>query len=196
MNKEGILELERTIRLSTSWAEVAVRLGKSKGSGNYFKQLSELHNIDYSEFIKSHMETIDANKYDKAFSKKRPTERLFFRRAAIGVAIDWFLSNGFSPSLPVEVEKYDLVVESPQGFRKIQVKSSEKKESSGNNSVNLLTTTYNSDTRKYEQAPYKEGDIDEFFIVCSDGSKYLIPLKAALGKRHIVVTSKYKEFLV
>ncbi|WP_430503102.1 group I intron-associated PD-(D/E)XK endonuclease [Micromonospora trifolii] len=45
------------------------------------------------------------------------------RAAAIGEAIAWFLRRGYLPSIPVEPTRYDLVVESDDGLKRVQVKS-------------------------------------------------------------------------
>lgn len=189
-------ELKQAIDTSSSWAEVALAMGRDRKSGDYFKRLAIKDSLDYSNLSPSHMTPLDKKDFEVPFEKQDSKNRLSQRRAAIGTAINWFLSNGYSPSLPVEVEKYDLVVESPTGFQKVQVKSSEKVLSSGNHEVSLLTTYYNTETHKYEQRSYTEHEIDIFFVECLDGTKYIIPYAAVKGKQRITITKKYNTFKV
>lgn len=195
MTKVTRSEVATAVQISTSWVEVATKLGRSKSSGDEVKKLAISYDIDFTHIV-SHMDIVSREAFPNHYPQQEP-DRLTHRRAAIGKAINWFLSNGYSPSLPVEVEKYDLVVESASGFRKVQVKSSENlSQSRGRYSVALLTTSYDEVTKKYVQRPYQPEEIDDFFICCSDGKQYLIPFDATKGKRHITVTDKFKEFLV
>jgi hypothetical protein len=181
-------ELKQAINASSSWVEVALAMGRDRKSGDYFKRLAIKNSLDYSNLNPSHMTPLNKEDFKVPFKERKDENRLSQRRAAIGTAINWFLSNGYSPSLPVEVEKYDLVVESPTGFQKVQVKSSEKIASNGNHEVSLLTTYYNTETNKYEQRSYTEDEIDVFFVECLDGTKYIIPYAAVEGKQRITIT--------
>lgn len=187
--------LQDAIATSHSWVEVATKIGLSKGSGNRVKERAIKEGLDYSSLEPSHMLSVKKKDFSSPFDDIEPKDRLAHRRSAVGVAIEWFLANNFSASLPVEVEKYDLVVETKVGFRKVQVKSAEVCKN-GKYQISLLTTFYNNENKKYEQREYLSDEIDDYFIVCSDGNRYLIPFEAAAGKKKIVVTEKYKEFLV
>lgn len=189
-------QLQEAISTSKSWVEVSNKMGKSRSAGDYFKKTAEKLGLDYSNLVPSHMKALNSEDFDIPFRSQPVKDRLAQRRSAIGTAINWFLSNNYSPSIPVEIEKYDLVVESEKGFQKVQVKSSEKVLSNGNHEASLLTTFYNLEKKRYEQRAYVEHEVDIFFIECADGFKYIIPFEAVKGKQRITITKKYESFRV
>jgi hypothetical protein len=190
MKSTNLPQLQAAIDESKSWVEVARIMGRSPSSGDMFKQIAEKHGLSHDHLV-SHMAPVANDDSADPYPVSVP-DRLAARRSAIGVAIAWFLGKGYKVALPVEVEKYDLVVESALGFRKVQVKSAEKE----NQQVSLLTTTYDSVTSKYVQRPYLEDEIDDFFVVCANGENYLVPQNKVAGKRTAMLSTKYRDFLV
>jgi len=53
------------------------------------------------------------------------------RRAAPTIAMTWFMIHGCAPLLPVEPEPYDLIVATPEGLQRVQVKSTTHKNQAG-----------------------------------------------------------------
>ncbi|WP_375155070.1 group I intron-associated PD-(D/E)XK endonuclease [Micromonospora sp. 4G55] len=105
----------------------------------------------------------------------------------------WFLSRGYMVSLPVEQTTYDLVVESDEGLKRVQVRTSR-----GGQVVGLTRTQYGASkgtpsSGRYGSRPYRSGELDLFYIYCGDGSAYLIPLDAVLGMRCLSL-AKYANY--
>jgi hypothetical protein len=101
--------------------------------------------------------------------------------------------------VPTEPAPYDLVVESDDGFARIQVKSTSARDV-GRWAVSISRREYTpgilnaGGARK--DCVYRDTEIDYFFIVAGDGSQYIIPLKATNGIGHITLDSKYAAFRV
>ncbi|MFU8874009.1 group I intron-associated PD-(D/E)XK endonuclease [Micromonospora sp. SL4-19] len=120
------------------------------------------------------------------------------RVAATGKAIAWFSERGYVVSLPVEPAVYDLIVDSPNGFDRVQVKSS----TTADRSVQFTRTVY--DNRQPGQkssgyvrsAPYEPGDIDYFFVVLGDGSMYLLPYDVIGRRKTANMGKRYEQFRV
>lgn len=123
------------------------------------------------------------------------------RVAAIGEAVAWFLRRGYIASVPMSVAQYDLVVESDDGFKKIQVKSTTTQSQYQRWSVGISRMEYGNatvlnanGTRK--KRPYQVGEIDFFFISTAAGDKYLIPLEATSGACSLTLDGKYSAYKV
>lgn len=116
------------------------------------------------------------------------------RAAAIGEAIRWFLERGYVPSVPVEPSRYDLVVESDEGLKKVQVKTTSFKGKYGLWQVHVHRTSYEASAKprgvagKRRSVSYTATEIDFFFVVTGD-EKYLIPI-AVVGDAHNITLGK------
>ena len=102
------------------------------------------------------------------------------RKSATGEAIRWFLSRGYTPSIPVEPVRYDLVVESDIGLLRVQVKSTTRKLGSFW-CVQTCRLEYDKSLRsnssgKRKKTSYSKDDVDLFFVLTQDGSRYLVGL--------------------
>ena len=108
------------------------------------------------------------------------TDKAYLRRAAPAIAMAWFALRGVPCVLPLEPEPYDLVVELPQGFHKVQVKTTTRCVAG---SYEVLIGRYRAHgPLKGECTPYDPDDVDSFFIVDGDLDVYLIPLAAVAGR--------------
>jgi len=131
------------------------------------------------------------------FSKMAHTANL--KEVGLGEAVRWFSERGYCPSIPLTVCRYDLVVESDHGLKRIQVKTTNEKEESGRWNVNIHRAAY--DRRavgspsggKRKRVAYNANEIDFFFILTGDGSRYLIPIAAVEGKKNLVLDAKYSN---
>jgi hypothetical protein len=115
------------------------------------------------------------------------------RLAATSLAASWFSLHGCAVSIPMEPTVYDLLVSTPDGIKRVQVK----------------TTTYNGKTgwqvavgrRRYSignrerQIPYDPELIDWFFIVDGDLTMYLIPSRIIAGRVAILLHT-YTRYIV
>lgn len=86
----------------------------------------------------------------------------------MGQAIAYYTQKGYTVSIPLnDCQEYDLVVEYPNGLKKVQVKTTRQKSKSGNYVVSLRTMTGYKD--KYS---YKIGSYDILFVVDENGKTY------------------------
>jgi hypothetical protein len=92
----------------------------------------------------------------------------------------WFVLRGCAPSLPVEPQRYDLVVETSAGFKRVQVKST----TSVLNSSWQVSVSHRPD-KNGKAEPYSPDDVDLFFIVNGEMDLYLIPIEAVGGRIRI-----------
>lgn len=125
------------------------------------------------------------------------------RSAAIGEAIRWFLDRGYVPSVPVEATRYDLVVESDEGLQRVQIKSTSHKSPYGVWVVHAHRTQYDATAEargtagKRRSTSYTKEEIDWFFIVTSDNTKYLIPIEVVEGASgQLSLGKKYDSYKV
>ena len=122
-------------------------------------------------------------------------------KSGLSVAARWFLDRGYRSLLPLEPTCYDLITQSDEGLKKVQVKTTNKLETSGRYFVRLARTIYDPRATsnaggKYRQAPYTPGMVDYCFIVTGGGSMYLIPFDVVGGRQGIVLDRKYSAFAV
>lgn len=133
------------------------------------------------------------------FSQEPQDENL--RRSAIGGAIQWFMERGYSVSVPVEPVKYDLITESDEGLKRVQIKTTIRVKRKGW-SCKLSTLAYDKDAKtvnangKRKRKTYTSDEVDLFFIETGDREAYLIPLYVVEGLTEIALDRKYKKFKV
>lgn len=118
------------------------------------------------------------------------------RTAAIGIASAWFLRRGYMVSIPIEQAPYDLVTESDTGLQRVQVKTATGKPNHGGTSVGIARHHYDAERGRKPRAAYRDGEIDQFFIVTGAGRLYLIPLRAVQGVTQITLDQRYAQFEV
>lgn len=131
------------------------------------------------------------------FSRISSGENL--NKAAVGVAVGWFLNKGYMVSLPVEPTHYDLVVESDEGLKRVQIKTTTVKRR-GSWVASVCRTAYSSDFEiqgaggKRRKTSYTKEQVDLFFILTGDGSVFLIPLEAVESVKVISLSTKYVNY--
>jgi len=123
------------------------------------------------------------------------------RRSAIGRAIQWFMDRGYTVSIPVEPVKYDLITESDEGLKRIQIKTTTRVKRRGW-SCQLSTLAYDKDAEtlnangKRKRKMYTNDEVDLFFLETGDRDVYLIPFHVVEGLTEIALDRKYKQFKV
>ena len=124
----------------------------------------------------------------------------YLRKSANLLAAQWFVSRGYMASIPIDAVAYDLVVESDDGFQRVQVKSTTSRNDQGVWTVGVSRTGYRKagDSRGAAiiRRAYTDNDADLFFIVCGDWSCYLIPAAQVIGKQVLNLNNVYANFLV
>jgi hypothetical protein len=119
-----------------------------------------------------------------------PFELEHLRRAAPALAMSWFIGRGCTPALPIEPEPYDLIVSSPTGFQRVQVKST----TCFAKGEWTVTVGHRTD-KNTPLVPYTDEEVDLFFIVDGDLNMYLLPL-AAIGGRVRITLRPYQIYVV
>ena len=120
-------------------------------------------------------------------------DQMRLRDAALSVAAAWFTIRGGVVSLPIEQAVYDLLVHSPDGIRRVQVKTTTTK-GRENGQVTVSRRPY-SVGNLAPRMPYDPEIIDYFFIMDGDYDMYLIPSRAVAG-RVAVQLRTYREYVV
>lgn len=115
------------------------------------------------------------------------------RQAATSLAASWFALCGCAPTLPIEPTVYDLLVSTPDGIKRVQVKTTTYNGKSGWQ-VGVGRRPY-SVGNKERQVPYDPELIDWFFIVDGHLTIYLIPSRIIAGRVNILLRS-YRKYIV
>ncbi|MGF6824366.1 hypothetical protein M2317_003295 [Microbacterium sp. ZKA21] len=106
-------------------------------------------------------------------------------RAGPMLAAAWFTLCGLDVAWPLEPCRYDLVVTSRTGARRVQVKTTTTRVD-GSWKVFLSTTSG-------ARHPYSPDEIDDFFVIDGDLKYYLIPIEV-VGGRHALHLTAYERF--
>ena len=100
----------------------------------------------------------------------------------MGQAIAHYTQKGYTVSIPLnDCQEYDLVVEYPDGLKKVQVKTTKSKVKSGKYVVGLRTMSGYKD--KYS---YKIGSYDILFVVTELGKTYEYTSKQLEGYKNCI----------
>jgi hypothetical protein len=183
-------KLRDVMRDAACWADVIAGLGVSDGKESRVR-------------IKGHAVRLGLDCTSLRPSElSRPTEEGLelparpdmLRAAAPALAMAWFTLRGCAVALPMEPEVYDLLVTTPTGIQRVQVKSSERPGRDGHWPVGIGHRPYVLD-KSATKMPYDPDDIDLFFIALGDGSLYLIP-STVLAGRVSIYADTYPQYRV
>jgi hypothetical protein len=111
-------ELMRAVRDGTSWAHVLRILGVNNNGDSMSRIRGHAARLGLEV---SHLERTRGQK--RAATAVAPPRSEQLRTAATSIAAAWFALRGYCTALPTEPQVYDLLVELPEGIRRIQVKS-------------------------------------------------------------------------
>jgi hypothetical protein len=101
------------------------------------------------------------------------------------IAASWFTLCGYEVSWPLEPSRYDLLVCTDEGIRRVQVKTTTVR--AGDSWKVYLSTSHR------ERRTYDPDEIDDFFIVDGALECYLIPV-AAVGGLHAIHLRGYARY--
>lgn len=189
-------QLRNAIATSTNWSQVMVAIGKKPGSGTRgVKAVADSLNLDTSHFF-----------YARSFKPVAGIAVPFGNsvrhggQSGLSIAARWFLDRGYIVSLPLEPAPYDLVTESDDGLKRIQVKTTRRVERNGRYKVILARMLHDAKAPRNangnrRRVSYKAEDVDYFFVI-TPTSAYLIPIDVVAGKLGIVLDEKYAAFVV
>jgi hypothetical protein len=122
----------------------------------------------------------------------RPDLR-YLRDAATSVAASWFSMCGFNVAFPLEPALYDLLVSTPEGIKRVQVKTTTCFSKDGWTVV-VSRRPYSIGNRE-RRVPYDPELIDWFFVMDGDLTIYLIPSRIIAGRVSILLHT-YTKYIV
>jgi len=189
-------QLRAAVTASTNWTEVQRALGKTPGSASKeIKAVAARLGLDTSHFT-----------YKQSF---RPVARVAMPfdneirhggQSGLSIAARWFLDRGYVVSAPLEPAAYDLVTESDEGLKRVQVKTTRKVEGNGRYTVRVARLLYDATVPQNcngsrRHVPYDPGSVDYFFVI-TPKSNFLIPTSVVSGRMTLVLDEKYAAFAV
>lgn len=175
-------QLRQAVQGSTCWSEVFVSLGVSDNGSERvrIKGHAVRLDLDCSHLKTPHRASMTGEVFD------RPVQPEMLSAAAPGIAMAWFAMRGCAVALPVEPQPYDLLVTTPEGIQRVQVKTCIRANGKGRWSVGVGRRPYLLD-KSASKMPYDPEALDLFFIVLGDGSIYVIPSSVLAGRIQIYV---------
>lgn len=183
-------QLKRAISEGRSWNDVLAELGLSTSSGN-----AQGHIKGHAVRLGLDLSHLRAGQPDEPPAKisQLKADLRYLRVAGPTMAATWFALRGCAVSFPAEPTTYDLLVEAPEGIRRVQVKTSTCLTKDGW----IVTVGHqpNAGTRQGRLAAYDPESIDLFFIVDGDFAMYLIPSAALAGRLRILIR-RYAKYIV
>lgn len=116
------------------------------------------------------------------------------RAAAPSLAAAWFSLRAIPVAIPIEPQAYDLLVSTPKGTMRVQVKTTTFMPRKGTWQVSIGHRPYSLD-KSASKDPYEPEVLDYFFVIDGSGGLYLIPMQAVAGRTSIYL-SGYEEYRV
>ena len=111
-------------------------------------------------------------------------------------AIAYFTSVWYHVCIPLtDHQDYDLVVDINNFLYKVQVKTTWYKNEANNYVVALRTNWWNR-SWAWKTKHFDKNVSDLLFILCSDSTKYLIPVSDVTSINSISLYDKYDEYIV
>ncbi|MCW2938949.1 MAG: hypothetical protein JWN00_1934 [Actinomycetia bacterium] len=184
-------QLIRASRAASTWQELGDLLGVTTESGmrTFIKGHAARIGLDLSHLSRPRPK-INHQESSLTGLAYQPEH---LRRVAPHIAMTWFMARGCTPSLPTEPEPYDLIVNTPAGLQRVQVKSTTCK-SNGHWQVGVGHGS--GGPRPQDRVmPYDHEEIELFFIVDGDLNMYLIPSLVLAGRVSVAVDI-YREYCV
>lgn len=114
--------------------------------------------------------------------------------AGLGIAIAYFSTNGYTVSIPLnDTQDYDLIVEKENKFLSVQVKATGCKTRYGKYQVALKSC---GGTNGYTYKTLIDTKVDLLFVVASDLSMFLIPVKNIKNRSTLNLCNEYERYRI
>lgn len=181
-------QLRRAVMDAQSWDELLMTLSLAPRSGNG-KVRVKAHAMRLGLDL-AHLENPAGDHPDP--DQMRPDLR-YLRDAATSMAASWFSLCGLSVALPVEPALYDLLVTTPGGIKRVQVKTTTRYGKDGW-TVAVGRRPYSASNRE-RLIPYDPELIDWFFIMDGNLAIYVIPSRVIAGRVGILLRT-YSQYIV
>jgi hypothetical protein len=180
--------LRRAVANSASWDELlaALGLGPDHGDGRtVVKAHARRLGLDLAKLQCPDHPVVPPDSFIPDKSR--------LRTAGAAIAASWFLLCGCGVSFPVEPAVFDVLAETSDGIKRVQVKTTTCRVATGW-MVSVGRRPYSAGNRG-PLVPYDPDVIDYFFVVDGDLSIYLIPSAAIAGRVQIMLRT-YAQFIV
>lgn len=185
-------ELTESLATAASWGQLLASLGLRTASRRARQKVA----------AKAAQLGLDTDHLDAALHKRHTQtaasslvpDLVHLREAAQSLAIAWFLLRGLWPAVPIEPRRYDFLLETPEGVKRVQVKTTTVRESSGSWSVSISRHAGGGD-RHNQKLAYTAEEVDLFAIVDGDLNLSLVPM-AAVARRKGICLRLYDEFVI
>jgi hypothetical protein len=180
--------LRQAITESRTWDEVLTALGLSSRAGGE-RTLVKAHafrlGLDISHLGRPVL-------HSTSVAELRPG-MVHLREAGESLAAAWFHLCGCNVAFPDAPDSFDLLVQVPDGLKRVQVKTTASMTKHGW-MVRVSRRPY-SIRNNAPLLPYDPDLVDLFFIVDGDLTMYLIPSRAVGGYTQILLRS-YRQYIV
>lgn len=180
--------LRQAVTEGRTWNDVLTALGLRAGVGGA-RMLVKAHALRLGLDV-SHLGRPGPHQADPC---ELEPDLAHLRRAAESLAATWFMLCGRNVAFPVEPDVYDLLVEMPDGLKRVQVKTTTYKGKDGW-MVQIGRRPYAIGNNAL-LVPYDPEIIELFFIVDGDLNIYLIPSRIIAGRVQILLRT-YSNFIV
>lgn len=113
-------------------------------------------------------------------------------------AIYEYAKLGYMVSKPLyDSAKYDLIVDDGVSLKRVQVKTSRNRTTTGVNNFAVHLQTSGGNTKQNIKRKPEVGDYDELFVLTEADECWIIPAEHAVGKTCVVVgTQKYDQYRI
>lgn len=112
----------------------------------------------------------------------------------IGVAIAEFTKRGWVVAIPlIDAQSYDLIIDYGDGLKKVQVKTTGYKPE-GCFSVQLKHVHHNKTQNVISN--FDKSLVDFVFVLCKDGTSYLIPVNEIKQRTEMRLNKTYDQFIL
>jgi len=189
-------QLKQAVSESRSWEELLSRLGLSTKGGGVPHIKAHVVRLGLDT---SHLNRVSHNGRQPAEPPAQASAlqaQLKYLRVAAGtLAAAWFMIRGCAVSFPAEPARYDLLVDTPQGIKRVQVKTTTTRTPRGGWQVGIGHHPDTHSKREGRVLAYSPDEIDLFFIVDGDMTIYLIPIRAIAGRVGILLRT-YRKYIV
>ena len=180
--------LRQAVTEGRTWEEVLTSLGLKVRAGGE-RTLVKAHalrlGLDVSHLGRPAPFTADPSELEPDLAN--------LRRAADSLAATWFMLCGCNVAFPAEPDNYDLLVDTPDGLKRVQVKTTTYKGKDGW-MVQIGRRPYSIGNNAL-LVPYDPEIIELFFIVDGDLAMYLIPSRVIGGRVQILLRT-YSSYIV
>jgi hypothetical protein len=181
-------ELRRAVAQSGSWDEVLSALGLvSNGGGMHAHVRSHAMRLglDFSR--------LESGTAIGSEPRVLKPDRTHLRDAGASIAAAWFTLCGCAVLFPIEPTVFDLVVSTPDGLKRVQVKTTTSRTKNGWQ-VTVGRRPY-SIRKDSPLVPYDPDVIDYFFVIDGDLTMYMIPSHVIAGRVALLLRT-YQAYIV